>query len=70
LLGNCFYNHWGDPDIDGRIILRWAFRKFEGVVGTGWSGLRIGTGGGTCEYGNELSDSINAGNFLTRCKTG
>jgi hypothetical protein len=19
--------HWGDPDIDGRIILRWIFRK-------------------------------------------
>jgi hypothetical protein len=26
-------NHWGDPDIDGRIILRWIFRKWEGVVG-------------------------------------
>jgi hypothetical protein len=39
-------DHWGDPDVDGRIILRWIFRKCEGVVGTGWSGLRIGTGGG------------------------
>jgi hypothetical protein len=29
-----------------RIILRWIFRKWEGVVGTGWSGLRIGTVGG------------------------
>jgi len=19
--------HWGDPDVDGRIILRWIFRK-------------------------------------------
>ena len=37
---------WGDPDIDGRIILRWIFRKWEGVVGTGWSWLRIGIGGG------------------------
>ena len=36
----------GDPDVDGRIILRWSFRKWEGVVGTGWSWLRIGTGGG------------------------
>jgi hypothetical protein len=36
----------GDQDIDGRIILRWMFRKLEGVVGTGWSWLRIGTGGG------------------------
>ena len=32
--------------IDGRIILRWIFRKWEGVVDTGWSWLRIGTGGG------------------------
>ena len=31
---------------DGRIILRWIFRKWEGVVGTGWSWLRIGRGGG------------------------
>jgi len=36
----------GDPDVDGRIILRWSFRKWEGVVGTGWSWLRIGRGGG------------------------
>jgi len=20
-------DHWGDPDVDGRIILRWIFRK-------------------------------------------
>jgi hypothetical protein len=37
---------WGDPDVDGRIILRWIFRKWEGVMGTGWSWLRIGTVGG------------------------
>ena len=36
----------GDQDVDGRIILRWIFRKLEGVVGTGWRWLRIGTGGG------------------------
>ena len=39
-------DHWGDPDVDGRIILGWIFRKWEGVVGTGWNWLRIGTGGG------------------------
>jgi hypothetical protein len=27
--------HWGDPDVDGRIILRWIFRKLEWVMGTG-----------------------------------
>jgi hypothetical protein len=37
---------WGDPDVDGRIILRWMFRKLEEVVETGWSWLRKGTGGG------------------------
>ena len=39
-------DQWGDQDVDGRIILRWIFRKLEGVVGTGWSWLRIGTSGG------------------------
>jgi hypothetical protein len=28
-------DHWGDPDVDGRIILIWIFRKWEGVVGYG-----------------------------------
>jgi hypothetical protein len=30
-------DHWGEPDLDERIILRWIFRKWEGVVGTEWS---------------------------------
>jgi hypothetical protein len=30
-------DHWGDPDVDGRIILRGISRKWEGAVGTGWS---------------------------------
>jgi hypothetical protein len=38
--------HWGHPDVDRRIILSWIFRKLERIVGTGWSWLRIGTGGG------------------------
>ena len=25
-------DHWGDQSVDGRIILRWIFRKWEGVV--------------------------------------
>jgi hypothetical protein len=39
-------DHREDPDVDGRIILRWIFRKWEGVVETGWSWFRIRTGGG------------------------
>jgi hypothetical protein len=36
----------GRPDVDGRIILRWIFRKWGVEVWTGSSWLRIGTGGG------------------------
>jgi hypothetical protein len=25
-------DHWGNPDVDGRIILRWIFRKWEGGI--------------------------------------
>ena len=38
--------HWGDQDVDRRIILRWIFRKLERVMETGWKWLRIGAGGG------------------------
>ena len=41
----------------------------RGVVGTGWSWLRIGTCGGTCEYSDEPLGSKNGGNFLTSCRT-
>jgi len=39
-------DHWRDPDVDGRIILRWILRKWDVGVWTGSSWLRIGTGGG------------------------
>ena len=38
-------DHWGDPGLDGRIILGWIFGKWDVGVWTGWSWLRIGTGG-------------------------
>jgi len=39
-------DHLRDPGLDGRIILRWIFRKWYVRVWTGSSSFRIGTGGG------------------------
>jgi len=39
-------DHLEDPDIDGGIILRWIFRKWNVGVWTLSSWLRIGIGGG------------------------
>ena len=38
-------DHLEDLGVDGRIILRRIFRKWDVVVWTGWSWLRIGIGG-------------------------
>jgi hypothetical protein len=36
--------HLEDPGVDGRIILRWIFRKRDVRVSNGSIGIRIGTG--------------------------
>jgi hypothetical protein len=57
-------DHWGDPGVDGRIILRWILKKWD--VGYGLD--RTGSGqrqvAGTCKCGNEPSGSIKCGEFL------
>jgi hypothetical protein len=39
-------DQWGAPGVDGRIILRWIFRKWDVGLWTVLSWLRIETGGG------------------------
>jgi len=39
-------DHLRNSRVDGEIILRWVFRKWDVGVWSGSSWLRIGTGGG------------------------
>jgi hypothetical protein len=40
----------GDPGVDGRILLKWIFRKRDVGAWTGLSFLRIGTSGVSCDW--------------------
>jgi hypothetical protein len=31
-------DHWGDQGVDGKIILRWVFRKWDVGYGLDWAG--------------------------------
>ena len=39
-------DHLRDPCVDGRLTLRWVFRKWDVEAWTETSWIRIGTGGG------------------------
>ena len=38
-------NHFEDTGVDGRIMIRWIFRKWDGGAWTGMNWIRIGKGG-------------------------
>jgi hypothetical protein len=58
-------DHWGDPGIDGKIILGWIFEKWvcglDGAQDKGrWRALVNAV--------MNLRVPLNAGNFLTSCR--
>jgi hypothetical protein len=57
-------DHLEDIGIDGVIILEWILRNYGGRVWTGFIWLRTGTGGASCEHGNEASGSTKSSGFL------
>jgi hypothetical protein len=63
-------DHVEDPGIDGRIRLKWTFRKLDVGVWTGLIWLGIWTDVCTCECGNEPSGSIRCREFLDLLRTG
>jgi len=54
----------GRPGLNGRIILKWIFRNWDVGAWTGSIWLKIGTGGGHFNCGNEPSGSIKYREFL------
>jgi len=56
-------DHLEDPEVDGRIILRWIFRKWFGGHGLDSSGSGYGHLASTCKCGIEPSGSIKCGEF-------
>jgi hypothetical protein len=53
-----------DPHVDGKIVSKWIFEKWNGgaLIGSIW--LRIGAVASSYECGNEPSGSIKCGEFV------
>jgi hypothetical protein len=55
---------FGRRGVDGRIILKWMFRKWDVGYGLDRAGSGEGHVAGSCECGNETLGSIKCGEFL------
>ena len=58
-----------DPDVDGRVILKWFFKICDRGTGLDLSGTGQGQVASSCEYGNEPSGFIKCGKFLGQLRT-
>ena len=61
--------HLEDQGVDRRVILKCTFKKWDVEAMTGMFWLRLGTGGGCFECGNEPSGSIKCERFVNLVKT-
>lgn len=50
-------DHTDDVGVDGRILFKWALKKWDEEVRTGFIWLGMGQVAGWCEHGNEHSGS-------------
>ena len=57
-------DHLGGSGFDGRVILRWIFRKWDVGYGLDRAGSGYGQVADICECGNKSSGSIKFGQFL------
>jgi hypothetical protein len=64
-------DHLEDPDVDGRIIFKWIFRKWDLGEWTGliWPRIRDRWGGGTCKRDSEPSGPVKCVEFLDWLRT-
>jgi hypothetical protein len=55
-----------DLGVNGRIILKWIFKKWDVVARTGLICLWIEIAVGACECGNDPSGSTKRGKFMRK----
>jgi hypothetical protein len=61
--------HLEDLGRDGRIMLKWIFKQWDGRHGPDCCGTGQGQVAGACERGNEPFRSIKCGEFLYKLRT-
>jgi hypothetical protein len=58
--------HLEHLDVDIRIILKWIFKKWDGMHGLDCSGSGYGQVAGSCDCSSEYSGSIKCGELLEK----